>query len=547
MLVEIWSPAFKANGEVRERIQFRRGLNVIKGADDGTNSIGKSSLLLAIDFVFGGATYLDSEAPKEIGAHTIYWSMEFDDGRYFFGRNIANPKQVIICDEDYSHTGKTIPLDHYGNRLAERYGLDLETVSWRQLRTSFFRIYGKDNFDEKNPLRGWPGQSKESALKTLLDLFGYYQTLAPYDQRRTDTKEAFQAFRTAQQYKFLPDTSGGSKALARQRERMSTLESKREAAINQSDAPVSNDEVADEQERLELRRQINKRERKISVLDRRIQMVRMTEKYGVRIDPGDLLALQKLFPGVDLRPMHEIERFHVQLAELLESNAASEREELEEQRAQLVQERDGFKAQLNDLGVGPGYSREFLDHLREIDEELGELRTKTEAHEQYQALEQAKQRAAQAYDNAVERFLTQLQDDINQAMEEISHRIAGPDFNPPVLAIKGYNSFTFETPHDGGTGTGCRGLIIYDFAMLQISDLPVLAHDTNILKQCDDQAVEGIMEEYGASQKQIFLAFDRADRYTPRVNAIADKHTVITLGPDGRTLYGHAWNKKAAQ
>lgn len=32
-----------------------------------------------------------------------------------------------------------------------------------------------------------------------------------------------------------------------------------------------------------------------------------------------------------------------------------------------------------------------------------------------------------------------------------------------------------------GTGTGCRGLMIYDFEMLQVSDLPVLAHDTNIL------------------------------------------------------------------
>lgn len=65
MLVEMWSPAFKASGEVRERIQFRRGLNVIKGADGGTNSIGKSSLLLAIDFVFGGAFYLNSGARRK--------------------------------------------------------------------------------------------------------------------------------------------------------------------------------------------------------------------------------------------------------------------------------------------------------------------------------------------------------------------------------------------------------------------------------------------------------------------------------------------------
>ena len=544
MFVEIWSPAFKIGTARREPIQFRRGLNVIKGEDAGTNSIGKSSLLLAIDFAFGGNAYVKSEAPREVGPHTVYWSMEFDGHRYFFGRSTNKASEVVVCTSTYDRTTEVLPLADYGALLASLYGLELETITWQQLRTSFFRIYGKNNFDETNPLRGWPAESKEQALRTLLDLFGFYRTLAPYDQRRIDTKTEFQAFKAAQQYKFVPETSGGSKAIEHQRERITLLESKREETIAGSSEPVSNDQVAGEQERLELRRQINRLDRELSTIDRRLQLVRMTEKYGVRIDEGDLLALQRLFPTLDIRPLHEIERFHVRLAELLESNAAQEREELEQQRAELADERDDLRTQLNDLGTGPGYSREFLNHLREIDEELGELRTKTDTYELYQRLERAKQRASAEYNKAVERSLAQVQEAVNEAMQEISERVMGIEYNPPRLTINGFNSYTFETPHDGGTGTGCRGLTIYDFALLSISDLPVIAHDTNILKQCDDPSVEGIMEQYGAAQKQIFLAFDRADRYTPRVNEIADAHTVIRLGPAPNTLFGQAWNKR---
>ncbi len=58
MLTEMTSPVFKEKGKERPPIRFKGGLNVVLGKEDGENSIGKSSALLAIDFVFGGDTYL---------------------------------------------------------------------------------------------------------------------------------------------------------------------------------------------------------------------------------------------------------------------------------------------------------------------------------------------------------------------------------------------------------------------------------------------------------------------------------------------------------
>ena len=78
MLVEIYSPVFMENNEIRKPIKLKEGLNVIQGATKGSNSIGKSSALLAIDFVFGGDTYLNSDGVKNIGNHTIYSCFKFD-------------------------------------------------------------------------------------------------------------------------------------------------------------------------------------------------------------------------------------------------------------------------------------------------------------------------------------------------------------------------------------------------------------------------------------------------------------------------------------
>ena len=63
-------------------IKFHNGLNCILGDDDGSNSIGKSTSLMIIDFVFGGDTYSKNiDVRNNVGNHRI----EF---KFSFGNNI---------------------------------------------------------------------------------------------------------------------------------------------------------------------------------------------------------------------------------------------------------------------------------------------------------------------------------------------------------------------------------------------------------------------------------------------------------------------------
>ena len=98
MLIEMKSPAFKEHGKERPPITFKKGLNVILGKEDGAMSIGKSSTLLAIDFVFGGNTYIKSDGVKKEGHHTIFFAFEFEGEKYFFSRNTGEADTIFVCD-----------------------------------------------------------------------------------------------------------------------------------------------------------------------------------------------------------------------------------------------------------------------------------------------------------------------------------------------------------------------------------------------------------------------------------------------------------------
>ena len=92
MLIEVYCDKFKTGGKdgiVRPAISFHEGLNAVIGDNNRSNSIGKSTLLMIIDFVFGGDDYIHKCAAvhENVGEHTIFFTLEFKGNTYSFGRN----------------------------------------------------------------------------------------------------------------------------------------------------------------------------------------------------------------------------------------------------------------------------------------------------------------------------------------------------------------------------------------------------------------------------------------------------------------------------
>ena len=92
-----------------------------------------------------------------------------------------------------------------------------------------------------------------------------------------------------------------------------------------------------------------------------------------------------------------------------------------------------------------------------------------------------------------------------------------------------------------------KGLIIFDLALLRLTELPVIAHDSNIFINIADLPIDKIMELYNQSEKQIFIAFDKEDTFYDVTRDIVHSTKIIELHKNGGELFGWSWAKKAAR
>lgn len=105
-------------------------------------------------------------------------------------------------------------------------------------------------------------------------------------------------------------------------------------------------------------------------------------------------------------------------------------------------------------------------------------------------------------------------------------------------------STSLSKQHDSGTGTNYRGLIVFDLAALKLTNVPVIAHDSLLLKEIEIEAVEKILKQYCSFEKQVFIAIDRTATFTEESQKIIDDTAVIRLYRDGGELFGYYWGKQ---
>lgn len=75
-----------------KEIIFHPGLNAVIGDEIASNSIGKSTLLMIIDFVFGGSEYIktNSDAIEQLGPHEFLFEFDFEDEKLYFSRSTSS-------------------------------------------------------------------------------------------------------------------------------------------------------------------------------------------------------------------------------------------------------------------------------------------------------------------------------------------------------------------------------------------------------------------------------------------------------------------------
>ena len=289
MLSEIYCDKF-----YQKTIRFREGLNVVLGTPDADNSIGKSTLLLIVDYAFGGDTYARaSDIVKNIGEHKIGFKFQFEDGEYAFLRAVHDSAKIWRCDSDYRPLD-LVAKERFTEWLSKKYELDLYQLSFRDAVGRYIRVYGKDNYDEKHPLNITSKEPNQKAKKVLLKLFDGYKVLSDYEKVANEAKEEFQTYKKAQENNFIVKI--GKRQYEKNEKEVTNKKKEIEELTQKLDKGLLDIDTSASERAIELKRELTPQKRMRSKLHNKIALLVENLNYTFSETTESFEQLKQFFP-----------------------------------------------------------------------------------------------------------------------------------------------------------------------------------------------------------------------------------------------------------
>lgn len=535
MLREIYCEAFH-----QKRIRFNDGLSVILGTPTGTNSIGKSTFMLIIDFVFGGNTYASAEdIIKNVKEHRICWTFEFGKKEYYFARRIPAAKEVEECDSDYN-AQKKVTVSDYCKWLRKQTLLEIDDLSFRDAVGRYIRAYGKDNCSEKHPLHAYSKERDIDASSALLKLFDMYAPISIIKDQADQSEEAYSTFTKAQNLHFIAKI--GKRAYDQNVKEIDRIERELSDLSEGLESNLLDVYAVASEEAIEIKKSLARAKRYRSSLMAHMATIDENLDYRFSSTSDTYKELERYFPNVNLLALEEVESFHRKIAAIFKHELKEESARIKHEIAEYDSLIASFENQLRELVRDPRLSKIVLKRHADGLKELDRMRKENEAFEKSSELKSQRDSDKHNLEDIKIKQFGLLSDTINSEMRRINDIIYGGSFNPPKLTFSG-NTYRFFTPNDTGTGIAYKGLVVFDLAVLKLTRLPILVHDSVVLKQISDEAIESIMEQYAASGKQVVIALDKQDSYSPKTTQMLEQNAVLRLASGGEELFGRFWGQ----
>jgi len=542
MLKEIQSNAFKSNDQIRPAILFKKGLNVVKGPDDFVNSIGKSTFLMAIDFVFGGDDYVDKlkNVQKYVGEHDINFTFEFEK-EYYFSRSTETSSLVTVCNKGYIQTTEKWSINDYNKWLKDKYRIE-NSLSIRQIVSRFFRIYNRENLDEQLPLRMYKDETETKSIESIIKLFEMYGPIEKSSQEAKESEDRKSAFTDAQKFEYIPKINktkytSNIKRIEELNDQKNELAEKSSKNLLDLDSEKASVILKLSDELSTFKKQRGKLYYKLDKIKKDIQ----SESANYQ---ADFSVLKEFFPQVNEERLQTVELFHRDITNIM----SSELKEAEKKTWNLVNllnvQIKELENSIDKIQKVSHVSKVVLDEYAKIDKELNALKNENECYDKLNELDQVYKEKTGLLANDTMIQASYLQENLNAKMLDLNTKIFGINYNSPRISFISPKHYDFYTPDDDGTGTNFKGMILLDLACLALTCLPALVHDSVVLKQISKSSIEKIFELYSNVDEQIFISFDNVSSYTNRTIEIVDDKTVLYLSGGRNTLFDMQFGKK---
>ena len=538
MLKEIQCPLFN-----HARISFHQGLNIILGDDDAKNSIGKSTALMVIDFAQGGNSFVEDEAGaiKALGHHHYNFSFVFAGKPYFFSRSTDASDVVHVCNKDYARL-RELPVEDFRRTLKELYGLSSLESSFRSVVSPFARIWRKGGLEPDQPFIATPKEPSGTAIGRLIDLFDRSSDIAAEKKVIDEQKERKKLITGSMNAKIIPNIKKAqyvlnTKTIAENAVQIEQVKNGFSGALNAYEALFDESLRSMQQRkneltylRSELQGKVNRLQREISGITPRLV--------------ANIALVTEFFPTVNVARLEQVEAFHQKIGSIVKKELKDEHAAAQLEESALTNEIISLELQIQTALKSKGMPDDLFKRIFDLKEITDKATEENKHFEQKAQLEDAIKISGHRLDEIYSKIFLEIEAKINLKLKAFNKVVYGPARNSSELRIKSANSFSFSSPDDTGTGKSYAGLIGFDMAMLSLTRLPFVMHDSVVYKNIEVAATKKILRILAAIKaKQIFLSFDEAKKFGFRAEQLINKFTVLKLSHND-LLYNKDWRDK---
>lgn len=532
---------FHQGSSPREPIILGPGLNIVQGADKATNSIGKSTVLAMINFAFGGQSWPKSPVTTKYGRHTVGFTFHFGDEDFHFLR-IADPgedaaKYVYPCDETYTVPEPPLQIQAFRQFLRDKYEIHTPHMSLRDMVGPYVRLAGRDNLTPSRALQQSSSDSPTDAIIRLEKLTGFYSQVEGDHQGFQDSSKKLRAFdRADHEGVFVVQPIKGTEAEAKRRE-IAQLQRKSEQLLRDEDERLLKDDDMITGHNAELRAKIRALQNQQEGVQTQISFLTASHLESTAPSNADWHELAEIFPQIDTDRLAQVATFHQRIRANLAAQAEDETLRLQAVDQALTSQIRDLSRQLIKERSSARLPRALLDQYSQIQVQIRNVDLALRQHERRSELaEQAKQ-AKEALSQTQAGVLPEIQSLINTRLEELAQALE--EANPPKLTFNNYDSYTFNVPGDDGTGTAYTAMVMLDQAILSITELPFLIHDTPVWANISKPRQSRILCYLANMPKQSFFALDATGALSSEAQEVVAAHTVISLDADEESLFGY--------
>lgn len=535
MLIEIRCEKFN-----EPAITFKSGLNVVLGDENATNSIGKSTLLMVIDFVFGGSTFLkhNADVVSELGHHDYHFKFLFNDQYYYFKRGTYLSDLVYKCSPDYEEI-ESIDLKEFTDFLKACYSITAIDISFRAFVGLFSRIWGMDNLSVSKPLHIVSIKSPIDCVDNLIKAFNKYDSIKALALDLKNKGEEKSALNSAFRKKIIPKIN--KTQYKKNESRIEEIESEIEdIKFNLAKYATNIGEIVN-REIMELKVQKDEMLKVKLTLDNKRKRIQNNLSESKHLKSKHLNSLKDFFPEVNIEKLAEIEEFHSDLSKILKKELQSAEKELLEQLKLTNSEITRLDKKISETLSSLENPSVIVDRVYELSSLLQTSKTENDYYQNAtEIMDSVKNLQAKVREEKVS-ILKFLEDVINDKIRKIVSVIYDESRKSPILSLYEKN-YTYEIFEDTGTGKAYSNLLVFDLSIFSLTSLPFLIHDSLLFKNIENDAVANLINVYSGFSKQSFVAIDEIEKYGKvAAQALYDKR-VIELS-DSHVLYTKDWRK----